>query len=151
MSHLCTILIDQSDIVKVIVFFEPSQCSFQTAQTGTGTTVHTYLEYLEICSSYLDFANILQFSYLVNLMILVKMAIFCESGNSGDYGKSDISTESSKSGISNDSQESGDSGDFLETHNSGSGESGDSGDFGDTDDSVDPGDFSDSGEYGKSG
>ena len=75
MSHLCTILIDQSDIVKVIVFFEPSQCSFQTAQTGTGTTVHTYLEYLEICSSYSDFANILQFSYLVNLMILVKMAI----------------------------------------------------------------------------
>ena len=73
MSHLCTILIDQSDIVKVIIFFELSQCSFQTAQTGTGTTVHMYLEYLEI--SYSDFSNILQFSYLVNLMILVKMPI----------------------------------------------------------------------------
>ena len=108
MSHLCTILIDQSDIVKVIVFFEPSQCSFQTAQTGTGTTVHTYLEYLEICSSYSDFANILQFSYLVNLMILVKMAILVSLVILAIM-VSDISTESSKSGISNDSQESGDS------------------------------------------
>ena len=71
-----------------------------------------------------------------------------ESGDSGDYGESDIFTESSNPRIYKDSHESGD---YLETHNSGgSGGSGASGDFGDTADSVDPVDSSDSGEYDES-
>ena len=49
LSHLCNILIGQSDIVKVVAFFEPSQC---TNHIDTHWTLNSYRSYLKLVNRF---------------------------------------------------------------------------------------------------